>query len=203
MPQLSDDIQRVGSGLDARSFLHTVRTTLAAVGALLVARACGAPESYWAVVTTVVVMQSATGAAWDTSWHRLAGAFVGGLVAAVLVMQSWPDLFTLAAGMLCLGPICTVLRLGNSGYRFAGVTLAVIVLVHRVDPVWTIALHRVMETAIGIMVAMAVMAVWREGQRAESQSQVNRHRGPLIHAKSGRADAAVPQQPVASGVRGD
>jgi uncharacterized membrane protein YgaE (UPF0421/DUF939 family) len=58
-----------------------------------------------------------------------------------------------------LGIACGVLRFENS-CRFAGITLAIIVLVPRTSLPWVIALHRFIEVTIGILVGLAMTAVW-------------------------------------------
>jgi uncharacterized membrane protein YgaE (UPF0421/DUF939 family) len=44
------------------------------------------------------------------------------------------------------------------------VTLAIIVLIPRSHAAWIIALHRFFEVSVGILVALAVVAVWPEHQ---------------------------------------
>jgi uncharacterized membrane protein YccC len=48
------------------------------------------------------------------------------------------------------------------GYSYAGMTLAIIVLIPRPEGPWIAALHRFVEVSVGILVALAVVAVWRE-----------------------------------------
>ncbi|MGD0222479.1 MAG: FUSC family protein [Terriglobia bacterium] len=48
--------------VQARDLVHTLRTAVAAVGSVLIARLLRLPESYWAAITTMVVMQSTLGA---------------------------------------------------------------------------------------------------------------------------------------------
>jgi uncharacterized membrane protein YccC len=150
----------VSNRLDRRSVQHTVRTTVAAVVSLLVARACGLPEAYWAVVTTLVIMQSTLGGAWDVSWQRLAGTMIGGVTAAALVTILHPGALPLAVGMLAMGILCAFLPLQNSAYRFAGITLAIVMLPSHTASIWIVALHRFLEVTIGIVVGMAVTAAW-------------------------------------------
>ena len=52
----------------------------------------------------------------------------------------------------------------RTAYRYAGVTLAIIVLIPRPNAAWIIALHRFFEVSVGILVALAVVAVWPEHQ---------------------------------------
>jgi hypothetical protein len=44
-------------------------------------------------------------------------------------------------------------------------TLAIIVLIPRPEAPWIAAVHRFAEVSLGILVALAVVAVWREEQR--------------------------------------
>jgi uncharacterized membrane protein YccC len=64
-----------------------------------------------------------------------------------------------------LGLISLVLRLERVGYSYAGITLAILVQIPRADAPWIAASHRFAEVSIGILVALAVVALWREEQR--------------------------------------
>jgi uncharacterized membrane protein YgaE (UPF0421/DUF939 family) len=57
-------------------------------------------------------------------------------------------------------------------YRYASITLAIIVLIPRTAAPWTIALHRFLEVSVGITVALAVVALWPEQQRPSPSSAV-------------------------------
>jgi len=61
-------------------------------------------------------------------------------------------------------PLCGAFRMEKTAYRYAGVTLAMIVLIPRSNVAWIVALHRFFEVSIGILVALAVVAVWPEHQ---------------------------------------
>jgi uncharacterized membrane protein YccC len=58
-----------------------------------------------------------------------------------------------------------VLRLEKVGYSYACITLVIIVLIPRADTPWIAAAHRFAEVSLGILVALAVVAVWREERR--------------------------------------
>jgi uncharacterized membrane protein YccC len=62
---------------------HSARTAVAAVVSLFVARWFGLSESYWAAITTLVVMQSTLGAALPISAQRLAGTALDAAVGAL------------------------------------------------------------------------------------------------------------------------
>jgi Fusaric acid resistance protein family len=114
---------------------HSARTAIAAVVSLFVARWFGLSESYWAAITTLVVMQSTLGAALPASGQRLAGTALGATVGAsgrhVLSRQCF--------GLRRLH----LIRLERNAYRYAGITLAIIMLVPGHSG-WIVALHPVL-----------------------------------------------------------
>ena len=80
------------------------------------------------------------------------------------------NLLAFAAAVFVLGLLCARFRMERTAYRYAGVTLAIIVLIPRSHAAWIVALHRFFEVSVGILVALAVVAVWPEHQ-AESAKQ--------------------------------
>ena len=71
----------------------------------------------------------------------------------------------LAAFMLAIffiGLLSFGFRLERTAYRYASVTLTIIVLIPRTNPAWIVALHRFIEVSVGIVVALAVVAFWPE-----------------------------------------
>src|SRR2546427_7618065 len=64
--------------------VHSVRTAIACVASLLVARLFRLPEAYWAPITTMVITQSSLGAAFAVSWQRFVGTFLGAAVGAIV-----------------------------------------------------------------------------------------------------------------------
>ena len=67
--------------------------------------------------------------------------------------------------MLLLGLTSFVLRLEKVGYSYACITLVIIVLIPRAETPWIAAAHRFAEVSLGILVALVVVAVWREERR--------------------------------------
>jgi uncharacterized membrane protein YccC len=58
--------------------------------------------------------------------------------------------------------LCFILRLERNAYRYAGVTLAIVMLVQRDSAAWSVAEHRFIEVAIGIVVGLILTAIWPE-----------------------------------------
>src|ERR1700751_4979769 len=148
--------------MDQREVLHSIRTAIAAVVSLLVARFCRLPESYWAAVTTIVIMQSTLGVAWTVSKQRFAGTALGAVMGTVLTACAAQNLAAFGAGVFVLGLICALLRIGRNAFRYAGITLAIVMLVARAEPAWMIGLHRFLEISVGIVVGLLLTAVWPE-----------------------------------------
>ena len=142
--------------------MHVVRSTVAALAALLLAGLVTLPEPYWATITTLVVMQSSLVASWTVSWKRLVGTATGAIVGGGLgtFLPSSPLVF--AAALLGTGWLFGAARLDRVAYRFAAITLAIVMLVARTRPAWIIAAHRFAEVSIGITVALVVTAIWPE-----------------------------------------
>ena len=145
---------------------HSLRTTAAAVGSLLIARLFKLPESYWAAITAMIVMQSTIGAAWTISKQRLAGTALGAAMGALLATYFSPSFAPSVAifgtGVFTLGVICTLLRIERNAYRYAGITLCIVMLVAHTEPAWIIAVHRFFEISLGIAVGLLLTAVWPE-----------------------------------------
>ena len=51
---------------------------------------------------------------------------------------------------------------GKKRVSYASITLAIIVLIPRSNAAWIIALHRFFEVSVGIVVALALAALWPE-----------------------------------------
>ena len=142
--------------------IHSARTALAAVASVLVARLFRLPEAYWAPITTLVITQSSLGAALTVSWQRLVGTALGAVVGAMVASLFGPRLLVFGASIFVLGLLCAITRSDRSAYRFAGVTLAVVLLIPRANPAWQIAVHRFAEVSIGIAVALILAVMWPE-----------------------------------------
>jgi uncharacterized membrane protein YccC len=142
--------------------LHSVRTTVAAVVSLLVARLFRLPESYWAPITTLVITQSSLGAAFAVSSQRFIGTVLGAVVGGAVASCFGPHLLVFGICVFILGLLCALTRSGPAAYRFGGVTLAIVVLIPRSNSAWLVAFHRFAEVSVGIAVALLLAVVWPE-----------------------------------------
>ena len=151
---------------------HAIRTAIGATISVLIARLVGLPEAYWAAIATLVVMQSSLGATVTLSIERIVATALGASVGAIEAYYFGANLFAFAIAVFLLGLVSHASRLEKTAYRYASITLAIIVLIPRTAPAWATALHRFTEVSVGILVALAMVAVWREERRPVNDTSV-------------------------------
>jgi len=147
------------------SVWHAVRTAVAATLSVLLARLIRLPEEYWAVIATLVVMQSPLSSTVPLAIQRIVASALGALLGAIESACFGANLVAFALTIFVLGLISIGFRLEKVGYSYAGMTLAIIVLIQRPEAPWITAVHRFAEVSLGILIALAVVAVWREEQQ--------------------------------------
>ena len=146
-------------GLTRESLLHSLRTTVAAVLSLMLAHALKLPEFYWAPISTIVILLSPSDP-FTLAWQRFAGTALGAVVGALIATYFPMNWMVYGAAILVCGILSALLRLGGA-YRFAAITLTIILLIAHSAPPWVVAYHRFIEVSLGIAIALAVTKVWR------------------------------------------
>ena len=141
---------------------HSIRTAAAATLAVVVARLVEMPEAYWAAIATLVVMQSTLGATLTLSVERIVATAVGASVGALESNYFGANLAAFMLAIFFIGLLSFGFRLERTAYRYASVTLTIIVLIPRANPAWIVALHRFIEVSVGIIVALVVVGLWPE-----------------------------------------
>jgi uncharacterized membrane protein YgaE (UPF0421/DUF939 family) len=102
--------------------------------------------------------------------ERIVASALGASVGAIEATYFGHNLVAFGLTIFVLGVASLAFRLERTGYRYAGITLAIVVLIPRTDAPWTIAAHRFIEVSIGILVALALVAVWPEHRRLSVSS---------------------------------
>jgi uncharacterized membrane protein YgaE (UPF0421/DUF939 family) len=142
--------------------VHSVRTAVAAMVSMLVAGLFRLPEAYWAAITTLVITQSSLGAALKVSGQRFVGTAIGAVVGAIVASHFGTHVSVFGACLFVLGLICASVRADRPAYRFAGITVAIVLMIPRAAPAWEVAFHRFAEVSIGIVLALIMAWVWPE-----------------------------------------
>jgi len=125
---------------------------------MLVARMLKLPEFYWAPISTIVILLSTINPL-TLGWQRFAGTALGAMVGALMASIFRPTWLVYGVGIFVCGLLSSMLRL-SAAYRFAAITLSIVLLiVHQASP-WVVGLHRFIEVSLGIAVALLVTWVW-------------------------------------------
>ena len=153
-------------GLNRAAVVASLRTAVAAVGSMLLARLLKLPEFYWAPISTIVILLSTINPL-TLAWQRFVGTALGALVGALMASFFRPTWVVYGVGIFVCGLLSSMLRLG-AAYRFAAITLSIVLLiVHQRSP-WIVALHRFIEVSLGIAVALLVTWIWPSPASGES-----------------------------------
>ena len=136
------------------ALLHSTRTAVAAIASLLIARCCRLPETYWAPMTTLVVTQSSLRETASTSGERFIGTALGAIAGVIVASRYGSSFIMFGISVFILGLLTSIPHISRSAFRFAGMTLAIVMLIPGTDSPRSIALHRFVEVCIGIGVAL-------------------------------------------------
>jgi uncharacterized membrane protein YccC len=137
-----------------RLLIHAGRTALAAALCWWIALQFGLTDGYWGAISAIIVLQSNFGATINASRDRILGTIIGaafGFAFSLFGVLPWNYILA----VLCAVILCGLLGLRNSS-RLAGVTISIIMLVQKGDSHWILALHRVGEVFLGILIAILV-----------------------------------------------
>jgi len=83
----------------------------------------------------MIVIQSSLGSALPVSAQRFVETLLGAVVGALTVTLFIGKVFEFGMAVFVIGIICTILQLEKNAYRFASITLAIVMLVTRTDSV--------------------------------------------------------------------
>jgi len=137
-----------------RLLIHAAKTALAAALCWWLARLLGLHDGYWGSISAIIVLQSNFGATISASRDRILGTLLGALFGFAFTLFGtvpWNYILAVLSAMV----VCGLLGLRSSS-RLAGVTITIIMLVQTAGSTWTVALHRVIEVILGIVVAIVI-----------------------------------------------
>jgi uncharacterized membrane protein YccC len=140
-----------------RLLIHAAKTALAAALCWWLALRFGLHDGYWGAISAIIVLQSDVGSTVSASRDRLLGTMIGavfGFSFSLFGVLPWNYILAVLAAMVA----CGLLGLRNSS-RLAGVTITIVMLVQKTGPSWGLALDRVSQVVLGIVVALVVTTV--------------------------------------------
>ena len=144
------------------SIAQVCLTAVAALVSYRIAALFRLPEAYWAPMSTLIVMQLTFRAALPIAVQYVAGTAAGAAVGAATDAYFHGSVWAYAAAVVFIGLLCVVLRVERSSFRYASITLVIVMLVPRSTSARLVALHRFVEVSIGIAVGLALFAIWQK-----------------------------------------
>ena len=143
------------------SVAHVCLAAIAALVSYLIAALFRLPEAYWAPMSALIVMQLTFSAALPVAVQYVAGTAAGAAVGAVIDAYIHGSVWAFAVAVVFIGVLCVVLRVERSSFRYASITLVIVMLVPRSTTARLVALHRFFEVSLGIAVGLALFAIWQ------------------------------------------
>lgn len=141
---------------------HGIKVGLASVLAYYVTGLMNLPYGFWAVITTVIVMQMHVADSIHMCLYRFTGTAIGAIIGIIAIMIFPPTpIYTLIGIFLTTG-LCAYLTRYNARFRMAAITVAIVFLTSfGAEDRVLYTLMRVVEIGIGVLCAFAVsMVVW-------------------------------------------
>jgi len=137
-----------------RLLIHAAKTAVAAGLCWWLARLFGLHEGYWGAISAIIVLQSNFGSTITASRDRLLGTIIGAVLGfGFSLVGSLP--WNYIAALLVAVTICSLLGFRSSS-RLAGVTITIVMLVQSTASHWRLAIDRVGQVILGILVALGV-----------------------------------------------
>jgi len=133
----------------------------ATVASYLIARLLGIPEAYWAAIASLMTMQMTFRAALPIAVQYVAGTAAGAAMGAVTDYYFHASVWAFAGAAVLVGLAGVALRVERNAFRYAIVTLVIVLLVPRPTSAPIVALHRFFEVTIGIAVGLVLFAIWQ------------------------------------------
>lgn len=164
------------AGDNAPSVAHVILSAFAAVLSYLIARLFHLPEAYWAPMSALIVMQLTLSAALPIAVQYVVGTAVGAAVGAGIDSYFHTSVIAFGAAIILVGLLSVALSVERSAFRYASITLGIVMLVPRSTSGRLVAFHRFFEVSIGIAVGLALFAVW---QKIDLKFPVKVSRAPL------------------------
>jgi uncharacterized membrane protein YccC len=137
-----------------RLLIHGAKTALAAALCWWLAQRFGWRDGYWGSISAIIVLQSNVGSTVSASRDRILGTLIGaafGFSFSLFGSLPWNYILAVLSAVI----LCGLLGLRSSS-RLAGVTITIIMLVQKSGPRGSLAVDRVSEVMLGIVVALAV-----------------------------------------------
>ena len=147
--------------------MHSGRYTVAVAAAGSASAALGLGHGYWAMLAACAPLAAADAASGPKrAAHFILGTYAGVLLSFVLLQVPWTavQLAVLLAVLQFSGEVYAVRHYGMAMVFLTPVALLMTGFTHRSDA-WALTMDRALETTIGALVAVAVIAATTQSRR--------------------------------------
>ena len=149
--------------------LHGAKTALACLTAYIVTHFFNLEFGYWAVISTVIVMQVYVADSMDMCLYRLSGTMIGAAMGAGLILMVPQTPVWIGGALFIATGLCAFLTRYRTRYRMAAITATIIIMTGAAShDIVRFALFRVAEISIGIICAFVVSVLVFPRRRADA-----------------------------------
>jgi len=146
-----------GRGITREHVRHGMKVGLASVMAYAISKAIELPYAFWAVITTVIVMQVHVADSIRMCLYRFTGTALGALIGIAMILVFPQNYWFTLLGIFLGTGLCAYLTRYNERFRMAAITVAIVYLtsLYQDDRI-LIALSRLAEIGVGVLCAFLV-----------------------------------------------
>ncbi|MBC2737713.1 MAG: FUSC family protein [Desulfobacteraceae bacterium] len=136
---------------------HGFKTALAAVLAYTITNALALEFGYWAVISTVIVMQVYVADSVEMCLYRFSGTIIGAMLGVLVILFIPKTPIPVGIALFVTIGLCSFLTRYKKRYRMAAITVVIVVMTGlQTQDALMFGVSRVLEIGIGIICAFAV-----------------------------------------------
>jgi len=137
--------------------IHGFKTAFSAVLAYAITTLLHFDFGYWAVISSVIVMQVYVADSVEMCLYRFSGTIIGALLGVLVILVIPKTHFFIGLSLFVTIGLCSFLTRYKTRYRMAGITVVIVIMTGIHDQnIFLFGLSRVFEICIGILCAFAV-----------------------------------------------
>ncbi len=137
--------------------IHGLKTALAAILAYTVTMIFNLEFGYWAIISTVIVMQVYVADSVEMCLYRLSGTLIGAVLGVGVMMTIPQTPVWIGSALFITIGLCAFLTRYKTRYRMAAITVVIIIMTGIANPnIIMFGVSRVFEISIGILCAFGV-----------------------------------------------
>lgn len=137
--------------------IHGFKTAFSAVLAYAITTLLHFDFGYWAVISSVIVMQVYVADSVEMCLYRFSGTIIGALLGVLVILIIPKTPFFIGLALFITIGLCSFLTRYKTRYRMAGITVVIVIMtgIHA-ENIFLFGLSRVFEICIGILCAFTV-----------------------------------------------